>query len=261
MAKFYSFDTEIATRFGVEESVMLQNLDYWIEKNKANGRHFHDGRYWTYNTIQAFSELFPFWSAKQIRRILQSLISAGIVITGNYNDNQRDRTIWYSIDYDALNCPNGQMQLPKRENEIAQMGKCVEDSIYNQDIDITNSNTDNAAPQAGALFPSEPVEKKQRGTSEPLCLFANSRYFDFPAFAACFTDDKFAGVDLLYYHEAVADWSAKKGKKMKDWIATARGFMRTDARDGKLQRCARPGNVLPPDAMAYLNEMQKVRGL
>lgn len=89
----------------------------------------------------------------------------------------------------------------------------------------------------GGLFPSEPIieqEPKQRGTTEPLCLFANSKYNRFEDFAACFTGPEFTNIDLAYYYGAVADWSAQKGKKMKDWIATARNFMRGDMEKKKL---------------------------
>ena len=111
------------------------------------------------------------------------------------------------------------------------------DCLGNQGI-INNHNTINQENTAdGGLFPGEPVivqEPKQRGTTEPLCLFANSKYNRFEDFAACFTGPEFTNIDLAYYHGAVADWSAQKGKKMKDWIATARNFMRGDMEKKKL---------------------------
>lgn len=87
----------------------------------------------------------------------------------------------------------------------------------------------------GGLFPGESEkETKPRGTAENLCLFANSRYSDYETFASCFQKDEFANIDIAYYFNAVADWSAQKGKKMKDWIATARNFMRSDMERNKL---------------------------
>lgn len=97
--------------------------------------------------------------------------------------------------------------------------------------------TNNNKPADGGLFPGDPVinpEPKQRGTTEPLCLFADSRYNRYEDFAGCFDKPEFANVDIAYYYNAVADWSAQKGKKMKDWIATARNFMRSDAEKKKL---------------------------
>ena len=76
----YQFDTDIAALYGVDESIMIANLQFWIRKNEANGKHFHDGRFWTYNSIDAFTKLFPFWTARQIRRILKSLEEKGVIV-------------------------------------------------------------------------------------------------------------------------------------------------------------------------------------
>ena len=55
----HSFDTEDAAKYGVVAATILRNLQFWIEKNAANDSHFHDGRYWTYNSVTAFEALFP----------------------------------------------------------------------------------------------------------------------------------------------------------------------------------------------------------
>jgi hypothetical protein len=46
----FPFDVEVAKTVGVEEALLLQHLEYWVYKNAANGKHFHDGAYWTYNS-------------------------------------------------------------------------------------------------------------------------------------------------------------------------------------------------------------------
>ena len=93
-------------------------------------------------------------------------------------------------------------------------------------------------------------------TAEPAaCLFENSRFAEYNAFAAEFTAPEFADVDMVYYYHAVADWSAQKGKKMKDWIATARNFIRGDMEKGKLHRKSGTGPGLSPDAIKYLQDM------
>ena len=143
--------------------------------------------------------------------------------------------------------------------EIATGG--VADSatnMDNKDISI-DRNKDNAD---GGLFGPEPgfvpiTVTRPRRTAEPAaCLFANSRYADFQKFDAEFTAPEFADVDIAYYYHAVADWSAQKGKKMKDWIATARNFMRGDMEKGKLHRL-NPGGALSPDAIEYLKDMAR----
>lgn len=94
---FYTFSISLAKKYGLEEAILLQNIIFWIAKNKANGKHQYDGRTWTYNSIKAFTELFPFWSERQIRRILKSLIQQGALIAGNYNKLPFDRTLWYAL--------------------------------------------------------------------------------------------------------------------------------------------------------------------
>ena len=93
----YSFNIEIAEKYGVNEAIMLNNFMFWIKKNIANGTNNFDDNWWTFNSARAFKDLFPFWSESQIRRILKSLIEKGILIEGNYNKVAYDRTKWYAI--------------------------------------------------------------------------------------------------------------------------------------------------------------------
>ena len=91
------FDSEVAKVVGVDGAIMLNNLNFWIIKNEANGKHFYDGNYWTYNSIDAFTKIFDFWSKRQIERILKNLKEKEFIITGNYNKQQYDRTVWYAL--------------------------------------------------------------------------------------------------------------------------------------------------------------------
>ena len=93
----HQFNVEDAKKHGVNGAIMMANMRFWIAKNKANKRHFYDGRYWTYNSSKAFAELFPYWSAKQIERILAKLKAEGVLLTGHFSQNAYDRTNWYSL--------------------------------------------------------------------------------------------------------------------------------------------------------------------
>ena len=92
----HSFDVDIAVKHGVHAAVLHQSIVFWVLKNKANGKHMHDGRHWTYNSARAFSELFPYLSADQIQRALKRLEEAGLLVTGCFNASPYDRTRWYS---------------------------------------------------------------------------------------------------------------------------------------------------------------------
>lgn len=132
----YSFDIKIAEKYGVDRAIMLQNLVYWIKHNAANGKNYHDGKFWTYNSIKAFEKIFPFWTHKIIRRIIESLLKDGLIIVGNFNESTYNRTSWYTLSEELIEafelnnflgeciCPNGQMEVPKQANGSAQMGGC-----------------------------------------------------------------------------------------------------------------------------------------
>ena len=64
----HHFDVELAVKYGVTEAVLLNHFEYWIELNKANGKNLFDGRYWTFNSMKAFSEIFPEQSGNLLNR-------------------------------------------------------------------------------------------------------------------------------------------------------------------------------------------------
>lgn len=92
-----AFNVQTAIDYGVDEAILIQNFVFWIDKNIANKKHYHDGRTWTYNTQEAFTFLFAFWSRRQIQRILESLEKQGVIVRGNYNLTAYDRTQWYAF--------------------------------------------------------------------------------------------------------------------------------------------------------------------
>ena len=93
----HSFDIDFAVKYGLHEAILIENLKFWIAKNKANKRHFYDGRYWTYNSAKALAELFPYMSEDQIQKKLKNLENMGVIVTGVYNQNHYDRTKWYAF--------------------------------------------------------------------------------------------------------------------------------------------------------------------
>ena len=94
----FHFDGAVAEMYGVDGAVFISRLQFWIEKNAANDRHYHKGRYWTYNSLRAMEKLFPFWSRRQIERIVKNLKDKGVLLTANYARDSHDRTLFYALD-------------------------------------------------------------------------------------------------------------------------------------------------------------------
>jgi hypothetical protein len=93
----HSFNVIVAKEYGILEAILLGHLEYWIAKNIANQKNFHDGYYWTYNSTRAFTELFPYVSQRQIQTALKHLKDEDIIQTGNFNKSSYDRTLWYAF--------------------------------------------------------------------------------------------------------------------------------------------------------------------
>ena len=73
---------DVAMRYGVEESIFLHMLVSLTMNNKDNDRNYRDGRWWTFNSLAAWEAAFPWWSAKQIRRIIASCREKGALLDG-----------------------------------------------------------------------------------------------------------------------------------------------------------------------------------
>lgn len=156
----HSFDTEIAQKYGLLESVLLNHIYFWIEKNRANESNFYDGTYWTYNSTRAFNELFPYVSERQIKNALKHLREEAILLTGNYNKSTYDRTLWYALSKKGLSivqkCPMEESDL---DNGLGENVPPIPDIIPDNKTDKETDNKDICSEQsAHAKEPANPLE-------------------------------------------------------------------------------------------------------
>lgn len=93
----HHFNVEVAKQFGIEEAIILNNIYFWVYKNKTNNKNYYDGNYWTYNSKKAYKEQFPYMAENRIKTALSNLRKYKMIITGNYNKYKYDKTLWYSI--------------------------------------------------------------------------------------------------------------------------------------------------------------------
>lgn len=93
----------LARDIGLDEALVLQQLNYWIEVNRKTGKNYHEGRYWIYNSIRGWKEEnFDYMSLDTVKRILPRLEKAGYLLTGNFNEDTRDKTKWYATNDEQL---------------------------------------------------------------------------------------------------------------------------------------------------------------
>lgn len=142
------FDIKDAQNYGIHEAVFLQNITYWAKKNKANGTHHYDvdselypdlageKRYFTFNSVRAFQELFPYMTNEKIRSVIKNLCEKGALIKGNYNKSAYDRTIWYALFNEKCIGVNDQAHLCHRPNGFVPQTKPIPDINTNINSDI-----------------------------------------------------------------------------------------------------------------------------
>lgn len=132
---------KVVAKIGFNEAVILQQIHYWLLKSDK----VHDGRVWTYNTIAQWQKQFSYMSTKTIERTMKSLKNQGVLITGNYNKENYDKTIWYTIDYDKFYAlgfekPIDKMSEAYRQNVDTPIDKMSEPI---PEISITNISSKN----------------------------------------------------------------------------------------------------------------------
>lgn len=93
----HSFNVGIAIDYNPTIALWLGHLAFWAEKNLANNKHIHDGLVWSYDTLEAIGDYFPYLTRRQIETMINNSVSAGLVQKGNYNKTQYDRTLWYAL--------------------------------------------------------------------------------------------------------------------------------------------------------------------
>lgn len=147
------FDSKIAKEYGINVAIILDKLYHWIEHNKTNNKNFYDGRYWTYNSMDAWCKLIDFMTINTIRRTLEKMEKEGLIITGNYNQSKYDRTKWYALTDKANSIfEDSQFHLANLPN---QNGKNAEPIPINKPI----NNTIPPLPPSGGS-PQKSTDKK-----------------------------------------------------------------------------------------------------
>lgn len=148
-------DRELAKVFGLNEAIVLQQLNYWLNGKSAK---LINGRKWIYNSYKQWQEdNFPFWSLATVRRAIENCEKKGLIITDNFNKAGFDKTKWYSIDYEMVDkgmskrvAQNEQTDCSKRANGVAQNEQTNTRDYSEITTEITTDNNSRAEPDGVA---------------------------------------------------------------------------------------------------------------
>ena len=149
----------LAVKIGLNEAIVIQQIQFWITTNQGiNGRdeiNFREGRWWSYNSYEAWKKEFPFWSLSTIKRTFYSLERRGLLLSRQFNAVDWDHQKWYAIDYDAVNA--------------AVNGSEIEDdrSCQNEPIDDVNMNQSNGSDSPDRTVQDDPILINRESTENP----------------------------------------------------------------------------------------------
>lgn len=233
----HCFDANLAKEFGIEEAIFIDKLVGWIQYNRANGLNYHDGKTWTFNSARAYADIFPYMTPSKIKRAIANLVEKGVVVKGNYNENQYDRTCWYSFTEEGLALvQNYYFHCSKMTNGKVQNEPTIPN---NQPIYQPNNNTISFTPSDegsdGGLFDDSDTSTLTMLSSENLPPMAKP---------ATPTAEEFEDLWLMY---------ERKGSKAK----AKQEFAKLTAEEIATMRCHIPAYIQSRPERQYRQDFER----
>ncbi len=93
----HSFDIDLATKYGIEEALLIHHFQHWIRINRKRKKNLRNGKCWMYQSRADMAAHFPYMNYEAVRWGLERLIELGILVSDNYNRAKFDKTLWYAF--------------------------------------------------------------------------------------------------------------------------------------------------------------------
>ncbi len=146
----HSFDIDLAAKYSIEEALLIHHFQHWITINRELKRNFHDGRYWTYQSLDEIAAHFPYLSKSQVVDILEKLCCGyqrksksktpnhePILMKGNFNKSRYDRTVWYAFVNENQFLGDAKTHIGKSQNGNCDIPTPIPDSKTDSKTDTT----------------------------------------------------------------------------------------------------------------------------
>ena len=132
--QFHSFNVHVAKKVGVNKAILLQYIEFWVDKNKANKVLIYEGKPWVYHTASGFEEIFSYMKANTISKYLVELEKEGYLHSSQNIEkgkNRNNRVKYYTLGDAYFSITEKEAQ---NQNEPAK-----NQNVYN-DISLENNN-------------------------------------------------------------------------------------------------------------------------
>lgn len=139
----HSFDIALATKYGIEEAILIHNFQLWIRYNKKLKRNNVEGRTWSYQTYKELAANFPYLNSEKVKYITECLIEKNVLVKGNFNQRKGDKTLWFAFADESLFLP---IIEEKEEKSSEEQGKFPDpmDSIEKAKKDESHRERENS---------------------------------------------------------------------------------------------------------------------
>lgn len=153
----HSFDVELAQVVGLEKSLLLKNISYWVSENKRRGidKYFTNDIWWTEESLTSLAAKYPYMKRTSIGRWMQELHQLEWIrvvgATGGKNKYAPGPVfeLWDSGgDWQERLSQNGTVQdCTKMGRQLYQNGtdNCTKMGHTNIELSNVDSNIDSAA--------------------------------------------------------------------------------------------------------------------
>lgn len=159
ISETHCFDIHIASKYSIEEAILIHHFAFWINHNKRLGRNFIDGKTWTHQTRKEIAAHYPYLSEDQVYRILRKLIKKGVLLEANHNSTRFDRTKWFAFnDEEILNVDESHTPCAESHNGSRGIAQPIPDTKPNTKRD-TNVSPKTSAKKASPKKKREPTLK------------------------------------------------------------------------------------------------------
>jgi hypothetical protein len=92
----------LAAEIGINQAIIFQKIDGWVEHNRRKGKNIKEGRAWSYNTIPTWGKVFCWLNADYVGKLIRDLEKEGRLLSAKLAPKPSDQTKSYSTAAGSL---------------------------------------------------------------------------------------------------------------------------------------------------------------
>ena len=183
----------LARALGLADAVVVQQIHYWLMENARHERNFINGRYWTYNSVESWRKQFSFLTEWGIRYVFDRLKKGGVLETQKLSEDKRDRTLYYTLNYDRIDDLLEQ-EAEANEESPEKIARCIRNKVpyvYKE----TETTTEKQQQEVSEMDGADESGQTQAGEDEHELLRPERPADDLTAFATMPIDEYVRGLE------------------------------------------------------------------